>query len=68
MDTITFEGKREALSLKDVDRFISENQGRKDSLIIEIDSAGIGDAFADRFEAAGFRVRRFTLRRVYSDR
>jgi len=67
MNTITFEAERRALSLKDVDAFIQKHQGNKANLIVEIDRSGVGDAFADRLEEAGFRVRRFTMKRVYSE-
>lgn len=41
----------------DVRRFIRQHEDQK-GLIIEVDPAGIGSCFADRFEQAGFKVRR----------
>jgi hypothetical protein len=62
---ITFPIQRHRTNLQDVDAFIAEYANRKNSLVVEIDRAGVGDAFADRLESAGFTVRRFMLKRVY---
>lgn len=45
---------------------MAEHESAKNNLIVDINRAGIGDAFADRLESVGFTVRRFTLRRDYS--
>jgi hypothetical protein len=44
--------------LRDVKAFIEEHKDSKDSLVVQINPAGAGDAFADYLESAGFRVRR----------
>lgn len=61
MVTITFPINRlapRATSLKDVDAFIQEHQTEKNKLIVEINPTGIGEAFADYLESAGFTVKR----------
>jgi len=61
MNTITFPVDRSTkgfTKLRDVKDFIQEHEGNKDSLVVQINPAGAGDAFADYLELAGFQVRR----------
>lgn len=61
MKTITFEVRRSApgkTNLADVNRFIEDHKGSKSLLVVEIDCTGIGEAFADHLESAGFTVKR----------
>ncbi len=61
MNTITFPVNRDTkgfTKLRDVDAFIREHHNDKENLIVQINPAGAGDAFADYLEAAGFQVRR----------
>ena len=62
MNTITFYVDRFRTNLKDVDGFIAKHQNGKGGLVVEINSAGAGDAFADRLEDAGFTVKRLRSR------
>jgi hypothetical protein len=58
MNTITFYIDRFRTNLKDVYGFIAKHQNNKGGLVVEINRAGAGDAFADHLEGAGFTVKR----------
>ena len=44
---IAFSVERSRTNLDDVDAFIAEHQNAKNSLVVEINRAGTGEAFAD---------------------
>ena len=45
-------------NLQDVEVFIANHQQVRRDLMVQVDPTGLGDAFADRLEAAGYTVKR----------
>lgn len=56
---LTFEVKSFApTSLRDVETFITQHRDQTHRLMVQVNPTGIGDAYADRLESAGFTVLR----------